>query len=168
MVRKTTIGIMSDTHDNIYLVDRAVKFFNEIGVELVLHAGDYISPFIVSHFKPLKAKLIGVYGNNCAEKTQLRKLFSELGSEIRGVFAEIIVDGVRIALTHGHENGLLHSIKASKAYDVVIYGHTHDSKIQRIEATLVINPGEVCGYLSQKSTVAILDLETYEAEIIHI
>ncbi len=47
------IGLMADTHDNIHLIDRAVERFNEEGVELVLHAGDYVSPKKVSK-PPLK------------------------------------------------------------------------------------------------------------------
>jgi len=62
------IGLISDTHDNVYAIDKAVKRFNEERVELVLHAGDYISQFTAKHFKPLEAQLVGVYGNNCAER----------------------------------------------------------------------------------------------------
>jgi len=71
------IGILSDTHDNLPLIDEAVKLLNRSGVGIVLHAGDYISPFTVPHFKPLQAKIIGVYGNNCAERKLLKELFRD-------------------------------------------------------------------------------------------
>jgi len=32
----------------------------------------------------------------------------------------------------------------------------------------VINPGEVCGYLSEKSTIALLDTQTKDAKIINL
>ena len=44
------IGIISDTHDNVPMVQRAVEIFNAEAVDLVLHEGDYVSPFAV---KPL-------------------------------------------------------------------------------------------------------------------
>ena len=50
------IGIISDTHDNIYMIDKAVEELNKRQVRLVLHAGDYISPFTVQHFKALKQR----------------------------------------------------------------------------------------------------------------
>jgi len=50
----------------------------------------------------------------------------------------------------------------------VVYGHTHQTKVQRIGRTLVINPGEVCGYLTGKSTMALLNLKTHEVEIVII
>ena len=37
---------------------------------------------------------------------------------------------------------------------------------EKVKKTLVINPGEACGYLTGKSTIAIIDLEKMEAEII--
>ena len=58
------IGIMSDTHDRLQMIDAAVKKLNELDVELVYHAGDYIAPFVDSSLKNLKAPLIGVLGNN--------------------------------------------------------------------------------------------------------
>jgi predicted phosphodiesterase len=33
---------------------------------------------------------------------------------------------------------------------------------------MCVNPGEVCGYLSGKRTVAIVDLDRMEAEIVEI
>ena len=162
------VGIVSDTHDNLPLIDGAVKQLNRYGVGTVLHAGDYISPFTVSHFKPLKAKIIGVYGNNCAERSLLKKLFKDIGADLRGFFAEISVDGLKIALLHGHDEELLNSIINSEAYDVAVHGHTHQAKVQRVGSTLVINPGEVCGYLTGKSTMVTLDLKTLDVEIVRV
>lgn len=162
------IGILSDTHDNLPLIDEAVIRLNQYGVGIVLHAGDYISPFTVHHFKPLQAKIIGVYGNNCAERRLLKELFRDIGADLKGFFAEVSVEGLKIGLLHGHDEELLNAIITSCAYDVVVYGHTHQAKFQRIGRTLVINPGEVCGYLTGKSTMALLDLKTREVEIMVI
>ena len=162
------MGIISDTHDRLPLLDEAVKRLNEEKVELLLHAGDYVAPFVVPHFKPLKAKLIGVFGNNDGDKELLKKRFTELGAEIRGKFAEVIVDGLRIALLHGDEVELLRSLIDVGSYDVIVYGHTHEAKTYRKGKTLVINPGEVCGYLSEKSSIAILNTKPLDAKIIHL
>ena len=168
VVRKMIVGIISDTHDRLPLLDEAVKRLNEEKVELVLHAGDYVAPFVVSHFKPLKAKLIGVFGNNDGDKELLKKWFTELGAEIRGKFAEVIVDGLRIALLHGDEAELLRSLIDVESYDVIVHGHTHEAKTYRKGKTLVINPGEACGYLSEKPTIAILNTKPLDAKIINL
>ena len=41
------IGVLSDSHDNVHMVAKAVELFNDEGVVLVVHAGDFIAPFVV-------------------------------------------------------------------------------------------------------------------------
>lgn len=162
------VGLIADTHDRLKMVDKAVKKLNEMKVELVLHAGDYIAPFVIPRFGELKAKLVGVFGNNDGDHELLKKRFSELGLEMRGGFAELNVDGLKIALLHGHEEELLKALINSEGFDVVVHGHTHKAEAYRKGKTLVVNPGEVCGYLSGKSTIALLDTDRREAEIIEL
>ncbi|MDH5782421.1 MAG: metallophosphoesterase [Candidatus Bathyarchaeota archaeon] len=162
------IGIIADTHDRLPLVDKAVKVLNEQKVELVLHAGDYIAPFVIPHFKPLKAKFIGVFGNNDGEKDGLKKKFREIGAEIHENFADVTIDGLRIALVHGSEEELLRALINLESYDIIIHGHTHEAKTYRKGRTLVINPGEVCGYLTEKSTLVLLNSQTKEVKIIEL
>ncbi|MFQ5821903.1 MAG: metallophosphoesterase [Candidatus Heimdallarchaeota archaeon] len=160
------IGIMSDTHDRLSVIDRAVKRLIEEKAELVLHAGDYVAPFVADHFKPLEAQFIGVFGNNDGDKQFLKRKFEEIGAQIRGMFAEVNADGLKIALLHGEEEDLLNSLIATECYDVVVHGHTHDAKAYRKGETLVINPGEACGYLTGKPTIAVLDTKTLDVKTI--
>jgi len=162
------IGLMSDTHDRLPFIDKAIKRLNEEKVELALHAGDYSAPFAAFRFKPLKAKMIGVFGNNDAEKELLRKNFETIGKQVQGKFAEVKVDNLKIALLHGEETDLLESLINTSAYDVVMYGHTHQAVVRRQNRTLIVNPGEVCGYLSEKATIGFLDTETMKVELVSI
>jgi putative phosphoesterase len=158
------VGLLSDTHDCLPLIDEAIKQLNEINVELVLHAGDYISPFVTEHFMQLKAPMIGVFGNNDGDRTLLKKKFAELGADIRGRYAFVLVDGLRIAMLHGDETELMRSLLELESHDVIVSGHTHVPKTYRRGRTLVINPGEACGYLSGKPTISILDTETLDVK----
>ncbi len=163
------IGLIADTHDNLPLVDKAVKKLNEMNVGLVLHAGDYVAPFVIPKLKELKAKLIGVFGNNDGDHELLNKRFNEYeGLEMRRNFAEIFVGGLRIALLHGDEGELLEALINSESFDVVVHGHTHKAEVYQKGKTLIVNPGEVCGYLSGKSTIALLDTDRREAKIIEV
>ncbi len=164
----SVLGLLADTHDHLPRIDAAVHLLNRRDVELVLHAGDYISPFTVAHYEPLQAHLIGVYGNNCAERRLLKELFQGIGGDLRGFFAEITVKDLKIGLLHGHDEELLTALIQSGAYDVVVHGHTHHAATQRVGRTLVINPGEVCGYLTGKATLALLDVNTRAVEIVGI
>ena len=162
------IGIMSDTHDNLPMIETAVNKLNELNVELVYHAGDYIAPFVDSKLRNLKAPLIGVLGNNDGSTHLLKKKFAEFGADIRGRFAFDIIDGLRIAVVHGDDKELMRSLLELQSYDILITGHTHEAKIYRKGQMLVINPGETCGLLTGKSTIAILDTDKLEAEIIEL
>jgi len=163
------VGLMADTHDNLPMVDRAVRRLNEKNVGLVLHAGDYVAGFVVPRFKELNAKLIGVFGNNDGDHEFLRKRFSEnTRLELRGNFAEITAGGLKIALLHGGDVELLEALINQESFDVVVHGHTHIHEIRRRGKTLVVNPGEVCGYLTGKSTLALLDTVKREAKIVEL
>jgi len=167
--------MMSDTHDNLPMIDKAVRRLVDEKVELVLHAGDYVAPFVVPHFKAFKGKFIGVFGNNDGDHEFLKRRFAEFDLEIRGIFAEVNVDDLRIALLHGGELGgapgpseLLKSLLSTKCYDVIVHGHVHEAKAYRKGKTLIVNPGEVCGYLTGKPSVAVLDTKTMKTKIIQL
>ena len=96
------IGAISDTHDNLPQIEKAVKYLNEQKVGLVLHAGDYVAGFVIPKFKQLNCQLIGVFGNNDGDHELLKKRFSETTNcTIHDRFAQIEVEGYRIALLHG-------------------------------------------------------------------
>jgi len=160
------IGLISDTHDMLPLIEKVVQKLNEEKVELVLHAGDYSAPFAALRFKPLKAPMVGVFGNNDAEKELLRKNFESIGKQVHSKFAEVKAGKLKIALLHGEEVDLLSSMINTSAYDVVVHGHTHQASIRKQNGTLIVNPGEVCGYLTEKATFALLDTDSTKAEIV--
>lgn len=163
------VGLISDTHDNLVMVDKAVKLFNEVRVELVLHAGDYVAPFVVPRFKALNCKLIGVFGNNDGDHAFLRKRFSETENcEVRGRFAEVNAGGFKIALLHGDEAELLNALVSRDCFDAVVYGHVHTITNQVNPKMLVVNPGEACGYLTGKATVALLDTVKRVVKIVEL
>jgi putative phosphoesterase len=163
------IGAISDSHDNLLQIEKAVQALNNYKVDLVLHAGDYVAGFVIPKFKALNCKLIGVFGNNDGDHELLKKRFSETNNcTIHDRFTTVTIEGYRVALLHGHETELLNALIDSESFDAVIHGHSHNMGIERKGKTLSINPGELCGYLTGKPTVAILDTGKNEAKIIEL
>ena len=163
------IGIISDTHDNLPMIEKAVKKLNEENVALVLHAGDYISPFVIPKFKTLNAPLIGVFGNNDGDHEFLKKRFSETPNcTIHSRFAEVNAEGFKIALLHGDETELLNALINCGGFDAVVHGHSHSNVSRKNGKTLIVNPGETCGYLTGKATIALLDTTKREAKIVEL
>ncbi len=157
------IGIMSDTHDNLQAIRKAVEVFNESRVDLVVHAGDYIAPFTAKEFSKLKAPLKGVFGNNDGERAGLKNVLG-----IEDEILELNVDGMKIVVIHGTDERVINALARSHLYDILIRGHTHRYEIRECGRTILINPGEVCGYVSGVKSVALLDTKKREVKIIDI
>lgn len=154
------IGIISDTHDNMPQIKKAVDLFNERRVEHVVHAGDFTSPFTFRILKNLSCGITGIFGNNDGDKLLLQKMSGGR------VFPQPLIfelGGRKIVLMH--EQHISDALADSGHYDLVIYGHTHKPEIKKLKKTLVINPGEAGSWLYGKSTVAIADLSRMTAEI---
>ncbi|MEM2239758.1 MAG: metallophosphoesterase [Candidatus Bathyarchaeia archaeon] len=160
-------GLISDTHDNLTAIDKAVKLFNRRSVKLVIHAGDWCAPFAMLRFKELKCSLVGVYGNVDGEREKLKERAVELGFKL-DTFEEFNLDGLNCAVLHGVDERIVKALALSGLYRVLVRGHTHKTTLERIGECIVVNPGEACGYLTGRKTAAILDSETLNIEIVDL
>lgn len=169
------IGVMSDSHDNIYAVDRALNKFIEYSVEAIIHLGDIISPFVVRRMKnALKdIKVYAVLGNNDGDINLLSKMFSTNGWELYSGPTIIKLDNRKFIIMHGYD-GVEHTEKLAVALtsindiDAVLFGHTHRQIVKKVNNKLVLNPGETCGYLTGKSTIALLDTKNLSVKVLEI
>lgn len=159
------VGIISDTHDNLPAVEAAALMMRRRNVGLVLHAGDIIAPFVAPVLAKAGARVIAVFGNNDGERAGLRRRFREIG-EVRGDVAEVELEGRKTILYHGTEPAFADALISSGKYHLVVLGHTHEPRVERVGGTLVVNPGEGCGYLTGRRTVALLETGAMAADII--
>ena len=155
------IGIISDTHDNLLMIKEAVNLFNREKVDMVLHGGDHIAPFTCMLWEELDCEMLAVYGNNDGDKKFLTKKFRKVG-HIYERPREIILHGKKILLMHEPDN--LNEFAKSGKYDLVIFGHTHYKKNYYEGETLVLNPGEGCGWITGKATAMIVNLDDFKVE----
>ncbi len=158
-------GIISDSHENMPLIRKAVDYFNDHKVETVLHAGDIISPITAREFERLHGRMIAVFGNNDGERKLWYERIRGFG-EIHESPFELEIAGKKILLTHDPNN--LEKTARENKYDVVVYGHTHKADGRFIGRTLVLNPGELGGWLYGKSTFALLKIPELEFEIVEL
>jgi len=157
------IGIIGDTHDDMEQIRKAVEFLNSKNVSLVLHAGDIVSPFTVEVLGDLKAEFAGIFGNNDGDKLLLTDRFDG-----RISYQPLMrdVDGKRLVLIHEPE--LANALAKSGDFDIVIYGHLHKPDVRNVGKALIINPGKVARLHKGESTLALLDTDKMEAEIIRL
>lgn len=159
------IGIVSDSHDHVKLLRRALELFRERKVEAILHAGDYVAPF--------SAKLLAdptltggvpvycVYGNNDGEREGLLNALPQL------VDGPLHLDlGGRAIVLHHYDEWIQET--ALTDADIVVSGHTHEIVRETRDGIFYLNPGECCGILSGRPTAAVLDTETMDATILDL
>ena len=156
------IGILSDTHDHVKHITKAVSLFRKEGVRHLFHAGDFCSPFTIQLFRGYE--MDAVFGNNDGDHFRLIAKFRENELAIHNEFFEKDVDGCHLALYHGTRSEITDALVRCGKYDLVISGHTHTVVNERINNTLMLNPGSAHGFDSQ-ATVAVFDTETQEAVI---
>ncbi|MFO7883144.1 MAG: metallophosphoesterase [Kosmotogaceae bacterium] len=141
--------VISDSHDNIKTLSRAIEIANEREIQHLFHCGDIIAPFSAKIVKGFKGKLHAVFGNNDGEKFGLKKI---LGDNLSSSPMALRVNNYNILMMHEPFN-----FRDLKGYDYVFYGHTHELDIRHENETTIINPGDSSGWVSGKPTCVIVE-----------
>jgi len=159
------IGVVSDSHDNLPKVEKAVDAFNREGVSAVIHCGDFIAPFSLLPFRRLECDSFhAVFGNNDGEREGLFKIASDNGWVLKDGPFLFEIGGKKV--TAMHEPTHLSEVLKKGGVDIVVSGHLHKVKVEKLGGVLVLNPGEVGGWVTGGATIAVVESETLEARII--
>jgi len=147
------IGIISDTHNNIKLTEKALSIFKENNVDIVVHAGDITSRRMLSLFKDIKSKF--VLGNGDIDVEELNAESEKLGFGSIEKECLLEIDGKSVLIFHGDNVRMFRDAVASGNFDYIIKGHTHFYENYTSNKTRIINPGALYG--SDEYSIAILD-----------
>ena len=148
------IGLISDTHGLL----RPSVFDRLEGVLRILHAGDVGREGILVELEAI-APVTAVYGNT--DGWELRRRLPQV--------AKVEEAGRRIVVVHGHVPGSPTPAKLAAAQpeaNIVVYGHTHQARVERVGRTLVVNPGAAGpARFKVKPSLAILTLTGDEERV---
>jgi putative phosphoesterase len=158
------LGIVSDTHGHVELTRPAVRMFESLDVQTVLHCGDIGSIAVVELFAKWPTHF--VFGNCDADTDEFAAAIHRAGQSCHGMFADLTLDGVRVALLHSHDGRRFRQTINSGEYRLVCYGHTHVAAIERRGETVVLNPGAI--YRANPHSVAVVDLPAVEPTIVEL
>jgi uncharacterized protein len=140
------VGLVSDSHDNAPALRMAAGFLRERRPDLVLHLGDVTTKDTLDLLDGLP--LVTLRGNN--DPPALGAL------DWSGT-----LDGVKVHAHHGHLKPRL-----ADEPDVLLHGHTHRRRAERVGRTLVVNPGAL--YRTPRRTIALLRLPACEVEFYEV
>ncbi|MFC1780121.1 YfcE family phosphodiesterase [Patescibacteria group bacterium] len=160
------IAILSDSHDNWQNLNKAIKLVNKNKCEILLFAGDLITPSAIANilekFSGKEGHLI--FGNNEGEKFGYTKE-AEASKKLtlHGDTYEGIIDGVKIFMNHYPRIAELAT--KSQEFDLCIHGHNHTAHSEKVGTTILLNPGEIAG-VKEKPGFAIFDTKSKKIEFI--
>ena len=158
------IGLISDTHENVPAIEKAVALLKSHNPELVIHAGDIISPPVLPHFSGLPMRF--VFGNNDGERAGLNQKAAELGFPPIEDIAIFSLHSKSFFVYHGTRPKILAEAADSQKFDYIITGHTHQKLDQRQGITRIINPGAL--FKANPLTIALLDPVSDQLEFLKI
>jgi uncharacterized protein len=146
------IGLIADTHG--LMRPGALEALR--GVELILHAGDVGRRAVLAELRTM-APVRAVCGNvDDPQDPDLERTI------------ELVVDGIRVHVTHGHELGSPTPDRLLARYpaDVIVFGHTHRALVHRAGSRLVVNPGAAGPRrFNLKPSVALMTIESGRADV---
>lgn len=145
------IAVISDIHDNIWNLERALEMVKKYQPQALLMLGDLCSPFIVAQLaKAIECPIHIVFGNNDGDTFLISKVASDFTHVmLHGQFAEFEFGGRRIAINHYPD--ISERIAQSGVYDAVFSGHDHKRYTHTFGKTLWANPGEIMGRFGKPS-----------------
>lgn len=155
------IAIISDSHDNLATLEKALTWLNKEEIKTVIHCGDVCAPGTLKEMSRLfPGEIHLVFGNVDGDPYSMLKA-KEKGELPNVVFhgdaGELNAGGKKLAFCHKPLPA--QGLAASGKYDLVFYGHTHQPGEEKVGNCRIINPGTLAGMFS-KATFAIYDTET--------
>lgn len=163
----THLAILSDTHDQIANLRAAIAYCNGKGIDVLIHCGDLISPFMLKELTNFQGPVHLIYGNNVGDQ---HLISSRCGSDYpniihHGMLGKFTCDGRKIAMVHYPEQA--RGLASLSSYDIICCGHSHRYGIEYLDSTLLINPGQLLGEDDQAGFV-ILDLNQWKIQRIYV
>jgi putative phosphoesterase len=158
------VGLLADTHDRLPAMSALVALMAERGAAMLLHAGDFCAPFAIAALLGPQLPIGGVFGRNDGDRQGL------LGKAAAGIGVELFesphtfeVGGRQILLVHDIGEVQARSVES---HPLVVHGCTHKRECRTRGDTLIVNPGEGCGWVYGTPSAAIVDLETNHVEFV--
>lgn len=132
-----TIGVISDTHIYAHgsreLHPAIRRFFARAGVDLLVHLGDVNTRYVLEELGEI-APVVAVSGNN--DDDELQVILPQTTRFTVGNFSFGVIHG------HGGRSARDEAIRRWVGkVDCVLFGHSHKPLIEKIDDTILFNPG---------------------------
>ncbi len=161
------IAIISDSHDNIYNIEKFLDWAEKNKIEMIIHCGDICAASVMRLFgERFNGQIYLVLGIVVSGLETLKKKSADLNNVViyyDGV-GELKIEGQRIGFCHYPDQANV--MASSGEYDLVFYGHDHKPWMKTLDnGCQLINPGTLAGMFN-KATFATYDTESKKIELV--
>ena len=150
--------LIADTHVPKRAKDLPAAVWDQVArVDVVLHAGDWVTPPLLDELEGRAARLLACWGNNDGD--ELRRRLPER--------ADATLDGVRFTVVHETGASAGRDARMAARYpdtDVLVFGHSHIPWDTTAGGLRLLNPGSPtdrrrqphCTYMTATVSNAVL------------
>lgn len=158
------LAIISDTHDNLETIKTFLGYAKKNNIEQIIHCGDVTDFDTIKYLANNFGKTIYLCDGN-VDLDFLKNYKDETLKKVNKFknFGEINLDGLNMAFTHYPEKAK--KLAQNQKYDHVFYGHTHKPWLEKIDRTVLSNPGNLAGMFYPPS-FAVLNTHTNELKLV--
>lgn len=160
------IAVLTDAHDNVQNLKKALDRAKEAKVEALIFLGDFCAPPAFRVMAETKLPFYFIFGNVDGEQMQIAKEAAKMNHvTFERDLLEFELGGKKIAICHRPQ--FAEGLAATGKYDAVFHGHTHEPRVEKVGRTLLANSGEILGSKSGAS-FGIYDTDINNIEIIKL
>lgn len=161
------IGVLSDTHDNLFNLIYVLNTFRDAGIATIIHCGDLTGLEMVSHLDGFR--VIYTIGNMDGLTGAIKKRIEKMREDnFVGTVFKGKLDGVPVAATHSHIEGTVMDLVREGQCKWLFHGHTHEKRDEVIRGVRIVNPGALGGLGREPRSFCIVDLEQEKVEFIQL
>ena len=153
------IGLISDTHIPDRMKELPEKVFEAFkDVEMILHAGDVTSQEVIEKLEEI-APVTAIQGNTDRI----------VGLDLPKT-AVVEAEELKIGVIHGEvypraDTQQLHYLAKQLDVDILVSGHSHQPKVEKVEDVLLINPGSPTVPRLADRTIMMLEINKKEVDV---
>ena len=158
------IAIISDSHDNLPNINKALAYIKKENIQTIIHCGDICSRSILKNIaENFSGDIYWVLGNVHGVIENMKQTTDKYDNlHYCEDIGELEIDGHKIAFNHFPDEGK--KLAQLDKYDYVFYGHTHKPWEETFGKTKLVNPGTLGGVF-YKPSFAVLDTATNNLEL---
>ena len=160
----------SDIHGSAHYCRKMLEVYRQSGAERLVLLGDllyhgprndlpqeYAPKQVIAMLNEYKNEIIAVRGNCEAEVDQMVLEFPVMAG-----YALLVLNGLTFFATHGHLFNQ-DQMPPLKAGDILVHGHTHLLKAEKVNGHYILNPGSTSiPKGGNPATYAILDEQDFK------